>query len=76
MSSSEKRDKFKRLAEKRVNRAIRDLRLIGNLANRNTYEYTEEDVRKIVGALQRELSALRARFETTSGATDTTFTLD
>ena len=38
--------KFKELAEKRVNRAIKDLQLIGNLANKSNYSYTEADAKK------------------------------
>jgi hypothetical protein len=57
-----KRDKFVSLATKRVSRTIRDLRLIGNLSNRSAYTYTDEDVKKIVRALQRELDSVRARF--------------
>jgi hypothetical protein len=57
-----KRDKFVELATKRVTRAIHDLRLIGNLSNRSAYAYTEEDVRKILRALQRELETVKARF--------------
>jgi hypothetical protein len=58
----DKRAKFVELATNRVNRAIRDIRLIGNLSNRSAYEYTDEDSRRIVRALQREVEALRVRF--------------
>ena len=34
-----KRDKFLELANKRVSRAIKDIKLVGNLANRKNYEY-------------------------------------
>jgi hypothetical protein len=57
-----KREKFVSLATKRVNRAIRDMRLIGNLSNRSAYVYSDDDVRKITKALQRELDSLKARF--------------
>lgn len=60
--ATEKRAKFVGLANKRVNRAIKDLRLIGNLSNRSAYTYTDDDVRKIVRALQRELDSVKARF--------------
>jgi len=58
-----KQERFRRLAERRVNRAIKDLRLIGNLSNRNNYDYTTDQVAKILAALKRELRELRARFE-------------
>lgn len=59
---NDKRERFVVLATRRVNRTIKDLRLIGNLSNRSAYSYTEEDVRKIVRALQRELDSLKGRF--------------
>jgi hypothetical protein len=60
---SRRREKFVQLAEKRVVRSIRDLRLIGNLANRNNYEYTEADVQRIMTALMGEIRAVKARFK-------------
>lgn len=58
-----KREKFVRLAEGRVNRALKDIRLIGNLSNRSVYSYTQEDVKKIFRALQRELELAKSRFD-------------
>lgn len=60
--SNNKRGKFVELAEARVNRAIKDIQLIGNLSNRSAYDYTDEDIRKIFRALQKELDAAKARF--------------
>lgn len=62
MAAVHKRERFVALTNKRVNRTIKDLRLIGNLSNRSAYVYTDEDVRKIIRALQRELDALKGRF--------------
>ena len=59
---SEKREKFKSLAEKRVERVLKQIRLIGNLANRNHYDYTPEDVSKIISAIEQEFKATKARF--------------
>ena len=61
------REKFIELAEKRVNKAIKDLRLIGNLSNRSNYKYGDEDVRQMFGALERELKLARERFQTRLG---------
>lgn len=58
----DKREKFKELAEKRVTRTIKDIRLIGNLANRNNYSYTDQDGAKICAALEAEIKALRTKF--------------
>lgn len=59
---ADKRQRFVELAEKRVNRTIDDIRLIGNLSNRHNYTYSEEDARKIVAALEAELRLLKKRF--------------
>lgn len=71
----DKRRKFMELATTRVNRTIREIRLVGNLSNRSAYSYTDEDVRKIVRALQRELETMRSRFAGPGASSDADFTL-
>lgn len=75
---TEKRDaaeKFVELANKRVTRAIKDLRLVGNLANRRAYKYDDADAKKIIRALQREVDVLKARFRGDDGDDDSIFSL-
>ncbi len=60
----EKRKKFVDFAEKRVNKALKAISLIGNLANKNNYRYEEKDVEKILRAIKAETSDLEARFKT------------
>ncbi|WP_122880450.1 hypothetical protein [Pseudomonas sp. EA_65y_Pfl2_P78] len=72
---TEKREKFVRLAEQRVNRALNDIRLIGNLSNRNAYSFTEEDIKKVFKALQKELDQARARFSDAENASGGDFKL-
>lgn len=71
----DRRAKFVELAQSRVNKAISHIRLIGNLANRTNYEFDEEDARKIVKALQRELDALKAKFGDSGGSSSAEFKL-
>ena len=59
---SRKREKFAELATKRVNRACKDLELIGNLSNRNYYEYTDDDVKLILKELNKALTDVKRRF--------------
>jgi hypothetical protein len=73
MPERDKRAKFVELAENRVNRAIKDLRLIGNLSNRSAYEFTEEDIRKIFRVLQRELDIAKGRFSSGGKSDDDGF---
>lgn len=71
----DKRKKFVGLAEARVNRAIKDIRLIGNLANRAAYEYSDEDAKQIFRALQKEMEAAKSRFSGDTGGRDSEFRL-
>ena len=57
------RDKFVDLAKKRVFKAMKDIQLVGNLSNRSNYDYTEEDVAKIMKALSDEVAACRKKFD-------------
>ncbi len=61
-SDRDKRAKFLELANKRVNRAIKDLALIANLANRKNYEYTEDEAKKVMRALQAEVDHVKHNF--------------
>jgi hypothetical protein len=63
------------LANKRVTNAIRQIRLVGNLANRRAYNYTEADAKKIVRTLQQEVNVLKARFRGDDGDDSSIFTL-
>lgn len=71
----DKRAKFVELANQRVNRAIDQIRLVGNLANRNAYEYTDEDSRRIIKALQKSLDRAKARFGDEAQGVDQQFSL-
>lgn len=58
----DKSAKFVELANKRVNRALKDLTLVSNLANRRNYSYSEEQAKKIVKALQLGIDQVKASF--------------
>lgn len=57
------REKFIEIAEKRVNKAIKSLRLIGNLSNKSNYKYEAEDAQKILKVLDKELRDVKNRFD-------------
>ena len=56
-----KSDKLKRLASKRLKNAIAKIELITNLSA-STYEYTAEEVEKILAGLQGSVDKVRAAF--------------
>ena len=60
---SKSREKFVELAEKRVTKTLKDIRLIGNLSNKSNYAYTDSDVKKIHSTLKRALDDMKLRFE-------------
>jgi ribosomal protein L7/L12 len=64
-SKSEKREKFIKLAESRTINAIKAIRVIGKLGNKNAYQFDDSDVQKIVRALAKEVDALKARMSST-----------
>ena len=57
------RQDFKRLANKRVNNALKYIRLVGNLSNTSNYYYTTADVNKIFHALQGSLDECKKLFD-------------
>lgn len=57
-----KRERFKRIAEARVNKILDMMRLLGNCASPSNYEYTDEDIKKIFNALERELKNTKNKF--------------
>jgi len=74
-SKNPKRDNFVRLAESRVTRAIESLRIIGNLSNRSNYDYSEDDVKKIINTLQEELNSLKNQFKVRASQNSKNFRL-
>ena len=71
----DRREKFVELAEKRVNKAIKDIGLVGNLSNKSNYSYTDQDVKKIVVALRKALDDMKARFDRSTGGSEGQFKL-
>lgn len=62
IAKTQKLERFERLAERRTTEVLRRLRLVGNLANRRNYDYTDEHVKEILDALEAELRRLKQRF--------------
>ena len=69
------RERFVALAEARTDKAIKIIRLIGNLSDQRNYEFHDDDVRKIFAALEKETKLARARFSEQSEKSKTTFRL-
>ena len=59
---TEKRTKFLELSEKRAERAVKAIDLIGNLS---VYEWKQEEVEKLIGRMIGHCYNAKARFERT-----------
>jgi hypothetical protein len=70
-----KQDRFVRLAEKRVSELLDKFRLVGNLADRRNYAYTDEQIRLILKAVEDEVRALRVKFTMSNTSKEKTFSL-
>lgn len=70
-----KNERFVRLAEKRVNELLDRFRLVGNLADKRNYVYTDEQARLILKAIEDELRNLKAKFVASSSSKEKAFRL-
>lgn len=61
-----KRERFKRIAAKRTERILNDLRLLGNTSNKTLYSYDARDIEKIFDALEKRSTEIRAKFKTSN----------
>ena len=75
MTKEAKSERFVRLAEARVNKIIKMVRLLGNLSGSSNYTYTQRQVEQIYTALQTELDKSRKRFAAGGKHTKPRFTL-
>ncbi len=76
MKNDQKREKFVKLANARVAKTLKDLQLIGNLANKRAYAYNENDVKLIFKAIDTEMSIVRDRFRSGTDKTNGLFKLE
>ena len=55
-------DRFRRVAEARVNKIIKMVRLLGNCSNPAVYAFTQEQVQQIFATLRDELDRAQKRY--------------
>lgn len=59
MNVETKREKFVRIVERRVNNILSNLESLGKCSNRKNYEYTEADVSKIFGEIDKKIKEIK-----------------
>ena len=57
-----KKERFKKLAEKRTNTILQKLKILGNCSNRSAYDYIEEDISKIFSAIEQKVRETKSKF--------------
>ncbi|HVZ97797.1 MAG TPA: hypothetical protein VG847_13035 [Chitinophagaceae bacterium] len=57
-----RRERFENVAAKRTQKLLDMLDTLGNCANRNNYEYTDEDIRKMFTAIESKTKNIKALF--------------
>ena len=62
----EKRERFIRVAERRVNKILDALDSLGKCSNRKNYEYCSEDLKKIFGELDKKLREVKLLYRESS----------
>jgi len=75
-ANESKRDAFVRIGEKRMKVLIKGIRSLGNLSNRNAYEFAPADIATMVGALLEEVEEFRLRMENRKRSLGFSFRLD
>lgn len=62
-NSKLKKDRFKRVASKRVDKLLHGIRSLAKCSNINNYEYTEDDVQKMIKAIKEELKTMEILYK-------------
>lgn len=60
--NSKRRENFRRIASARTNEVLARLRILGNCANRSSYDYTEEEINKIFSEVEKKIKEVKAKF--------------
>ena len=68
-----KAERFIRLGEYRMNKAIDAIGRIENLANRSAYDYTSEQVEAMFSVLESKVAEVKAKFTATKTTENTAF---
>lgn len=58
-----KRDRFKRVASRRVDNILKNIRSLSKCSNTNNYEYNEEDVSKMIKAIRDEIKIMETLYK-------------
>lgn len=58
-----KKERFKRVASKRVYKLLQGIRSLSKCSNINNYEYSEDDFQKMIKAIKEELKTMETLYK-------------
>jgi hypothetical protein len=73
--NNDKRERFIRIAEKRVNNILNNLDSLGKCSNRKNYEYNQKDVKKIFSEIDKKTREIKQMYQS-SGTNKNKFRLE
>jgi len=62
-STDIRRDRFTRIAERRVNQILDNLGNLGKCSNKRNYDYSPDDVKKIFREIERKVKETKLMFQ-------------
>ena len=68
-----RRQRFEKIASKRVQKILDDINVLSNCSNRNNYEYYDGDVKRMMSAIRSQLKQLEMAFSDQKGNGKQTF---
>jgi len=72
-NQSVKRDRFKNVAGKRVQKMLDTIDSLAKCANKNNYEYGEEDISKMMRAVKEKVKLLEMAYTSKTKSTKNAF---
>jgi hypothetical protein len=64
----EKIERFRRVASRRANNALKNMEALIRTSNRSNYSYTDEQVAEVIGKLRQATDQLAAAYAGSAGA--------
>lgn len=65
IKKEDRNSRFKRVASRRTEKVLENLRVLGNCANKSIYNYNDDDITKIFYAIENQLRTVKAKFKST-----------
>ena len=62
-NSKLKKERFKRVASRRIDNIIKDIRSLSKCSNLNNYEYSDEEINKMLKAIKDELKIMETLYK-------------